>query len=109
MCPAMIEEPISPGRGLLVYQPATEVLLGTCSVPCRVRPSRINLVRSPMAGIDSATGSGAVRVAGLGSGAGGPDGVRPSGAALAVPGGCPGRPASTSSPATVMAIASTQP
>ncbi len=29
MCPAITEEPISPGRGLPVYQPATEVEVGT--------------------------------------------------------------------------------
>ena len=90
MWPAMIEEPISPGRGLLVYQPATEVLRGTCSVPRPVMPSRISLVRTPMAGIHSATG-GAERVVGLGSGAGVPSGVRPADAALAGPGGA--RPA----------------
>src|SRR6266480_6131363 len=95
--------PISPGRGLLVYQPATEGLLGTCIVPRWVMPSRISLVRTPMAGIHTATGGGAVRVVGLGSGAGVPSGVRPADAALAGPGGCPGRPVITSSPATVMA------
>src|SRR6266480_2886054 len=84
MWPAMIEEPISPGRGLLVYQPATEGLLGICSVPRWVMPSRISLVCTPMAGIHSATGGGgAVMVEVLGSGAGAPGGVRPAGAALA--------------------------
>ena len=29
MCPAITEEPTSPGRGLPVYQPATEVTVGT--------------------------------------------------------------------------------
>ncbi len=38
MCPAITEEPIWPGRGLPVYQPATEVLDGTWSVPCLVMP-----------------------------------------------------------------------
>ena len=56
MWPAMIEEPISPGRGLAVYQPATDVLVGTCRVPWAVRPSLIRRVRTPMAGIVRATG-----------------------------------------------------
>ena len=56
MCPAMIEDPISPGRGLPVYQPATVVLAGTWSRPCGVRPSRSSGVRTAMAGIVRATG-----------------------------------------------------
>ena len=59
MCPAMTEEPISPGRGLPVYQPATEVLDGTWSVPCRVMPSVIRLVCTPIAGMVRDTGAGA--------------------------------------------------
>src|SRR5579859_4486195 len=56
MCPAMIDEPISPGRGLPVYQPASVVLAGTWRVPCGVRPSLSSGVRTPMAGMVSATG-----------------------------------------------------
>jgi len=103
MCPAMTDEPISPGRGLWVYQPATDVLFGTWSVPCRVMPSWISLVCTAMAGMRSVTGGGTVSVRGLGSGAGEPSGTRPCGAALAGPGARPVRPASISSPATVTA------
>ena len=56
MCPAMMDDPISPGRGLAVYQPASVVLTGTWSVPCGVRPSRSSGVRTAMAGIVRATG-----------------------------------------------------
>ena len=56
MWPTMTDEPISPGRGLAVYHPATVVLTGTWSVPCGVRPSLSSTVRTPMAGIVSATG-----------------------------------------------------
>src|SRR5215471_20433128 len=52
----MMAEPTSPGRGLAVYQPATDVLVGTWSVPCGVRPSLISDVRTPMAGITRETG-----------------------------------------------------
>src|SRR5215470_17902323 len=52
----MMAEPTSPGRGLAVYQPATDVLVGTCSVPCNVRPSLIRDVRTAMAGITRVTG-----------------------------------------------------
>src|SRR6266487_187065 len=57
MCPAMIEEPIAPGRGLNVYQPATAVLTGTFRAPDDVTPSLISLVRTPIAGM--------IRLAGL--------------------------------------------
>ena len=50
MWPAMIAEPISPGRGLAVYQPATDVLVGTWRVPCAVRPSLIRRRAHPDGG-----------------------------------------------------------
>lgn len=51
MCPAMIEEPMAPGRGLRVYQPATVVLTGTCRAPDDVTPSLISLVLTPIEGM----------------------------------------------------------
>src|SRR6202161_2894879 len=59
MCPAITEDPISPGRGLPVYQPATEGDVGTWRVPWAVRPSLVSLVRTPMAGMVRNTGGGA--------------------------------------------------
>ena len=56
MCPAMTAEPTWPGRGLPVYQPATDVLAGTWSVPWAVRPSLIRRVWTPMTGMDRDTG-----------------------------------------------------
>src|SRR5580693_6126905 len=53
----MTAAPTAPGRGLPVYQPATAVLAGTCSVPLELRPRRTSLVRTPMAGMVSDTGS----------------------------------------------------
>src|SRR4249920_3809102 len=52
----MTAEPTWPGRGLPVYQPATDVLAGTCRVPWAVRPSLIRRVWIPMAGMDRYTG-----------------------------------------------------
>src|SRR5580704_8152226 len=72
MCPAITEDPISPGRGLPVYQPATEVDVGTWRVRWAVRPSLTSLERTPMAGMVRATGAGAA-VVGEGSGAGATD------------------------------------
>jgi hypothetical protein len=53
----MTEEPIAPGRGLPVNQPATVVVAGTCSVPAGVRPSSISWVLTPIAGMTSLAGS----------------------------------------------------
>src|SRR5580692_9579880 len=53
----MTAAPVAPGRGLPVYQPATAVLAGTCSVPLELRPRCTRLVRTPMAGMVSDTGS----------------------------------------------------
>src|SRR6202167_5551707 len=53
----MTAAPSAPGRGLPVYQPATAVLAGTCSVPLELRPRCTSLVRTPMAGMVSETGS----------------------------------------------------
>src|SRR6516164_7779193 len=80
-CPAMIAEPTMPGRGLPVYQPATAVLDGTWSVPSRLTPRWISLVRTPIDGMLSDTGRAAcwpvateagatVRPVGAGIGAG---------------------------------------
>src|SRR5262245_43821158 len=55
-CPAMMAEPIVPGRGLLVYQPATVVLDGTWSVPFRLTPRWISLVRIASDGMLSQVG-----------------------------------------------------
>src|SRR5450755_4045627 len=79
MWPAMTDEPTSPGRGLPVYQPATEVLVGTCSVPWAVTPSLMMVVRTSMAGIDRDTGRAAGGMAaGLGAATAAPDGTTPS-------------------------------
>src|SRR5262249_41063789 len=56
MCPAMIAEPVCPGRGLPVYQPATEVLAGTWRVSWAVRPSLIRRGWTSMGGMDRDTG-----------------------------------------------------
>src|ERR1700691_4761390 len=53
----MTAAPTAPGRGLPVYQPATAVLAGTCSVPLELRPRGTSLVRTPVAGMVSETGS----------------------------------------------------
>src|ERR1017187_6606371 len=56
MCPTMMAEPMAPGRGLPVYQPATEVVDGTCNAPFDCRPSLIRLVLTPISGMVSDTG-----------------------------------------------------
>src|SRR6476646_6797868 len=58
-CPAMMAEPIVPGRGLPVNQPATVVLDGTWSVPSRLTPRWISLVRIASDGILSQVGRAA--------------------------------------------------
>ena len=52
----MMAEPTAPGRGLPVYQPATDVVDGTCSAPLAVRPSVISWVFTPISGMVSETG-----------------------------------------------------
>ena len=82
----MIEEPIAPGRGLNVYQPATAVLTGTCRAPADVTPSLIRLVLTPIDGmirlaglatfpLPDGFGTGARLPRGTGTNAGLPDGV----------------------------------
>src|SRR5271165_6183633 len=82
----MTADPVAPGRGLPVYQPATAVLAGTCSEPDAVRPSLMSRVRTPIAGISRDRGV----ATGLGVAAGaaaqcpfgiGTSGVAPSGVA----------------------------
>src|SRR5215469_2519270 len=63
----MTAAPRAPGRGLPVYQPATVVLDGTCSVPSAASPSFIMLVCTPMAGIVRLTGSATGAGVGAGS------------------------------------------
>src|SRR5579859_1662963 len=53
----MTADPIAPGRGLPVYQPATVVVPGTWSVPFRCRPRWRSEVFTPMAGMVSDTGA----------------------------------------------------
>src|SRR4249920_2816967 len=52
----MMAEPTAPGRGLPVYQPATEVEEGTCIEPSAARPSVISRVFTPISGMVSETG-----------------------------------------------------
>src|SRR6266480_953671 len=52
----MMDEPMAPGRGLPVYQPATVVEAGTCIEPPAARPSVIRLVFTPISGMVSETG-----------------------------------------------------
>src|ERR1017187_1190497 len=56
MCPTMMAEPMAPGRGLPVYQPAADVVDGTCNAPFGCRPSLIRLVLTPISGMVSDTG-----------------------------------------------------
>ena len=56
MCPTMMAEPMEPGRGLPVYQPATVVEDGTCMPPPWARPRVIRLVFTPISGMVSETG-----------------------------------------------------
>src|ERR1700729_1189588 len=53
----MTAPPGSPGRGLPVYQPATAVVVGTCSAPVLVRPRWMSRVLTSMAGMTRLTGS----------------------------------------------------
>src|ERR1700677_2399322 len=55
----MMADPMAPGRGLPVYQPATAVSVigGTCSEPSDARPSLISLVVTPISGMVSETGA----------------------------------------------------
>src|ERR1700756_1845015 len=57
--PAITADPVAPGRGLLVYQPTTVVLLGTWRVPFRLRPRFTIGAFTPRAGMVSQTGLGA--------------------------------------------------
>src|ERR1700676_3444283 len=52
----MMAEPTAPGRGLPVYQPATDHEDGTCSAPPEARPSVISWVFTPINGMVSETG-----------------------------------------------------
>src|SRR5579872_6668224 len=57
-CPAMTADPVAPGAGLPVYQPATVVVLGTWRVPLRLRPRLTIGAFTPMAGMVNSTGLG---------------------------------------------------
>src|SRR5579859_6360992 len=57
-CPAMTADPVAPGAGLPVYQPATVVVLGTWRVPLRLRPRLTIGALTPMAGMVKSTGLG---------------------------------------------------
>src|SRR6516162_3440746 len=56
MWPTMMAEPTEPGRGLPVYQPATDVEDGTWSAPPASRPRVISWVCTPISGMVSETG-----------------------------------------------------
>ena len=77
----MMAEPMAPGRGLPVYQPATEIMDkgGTCSSPSEVRPRYMSLVWTPISGMVSETG----RETGWGCADGGGATIRPVGAGRA--------------------------
>ncbi len=53
----MTADPIEPGRGLPVYQPATDVVGGTWSAPLLVSPRWTSALVTPMDGMTSETGS----------------------------------------------------
>ncbi len=82
MCPAITAEPVAPGRGLPVYQPATAMLAGTCGAPVAVTPSRTRRVLTPIAGITRPVGLGAATAAAVapGTAAQWPAGIGTSGA-----------------------------
>src|SRR5580693_4646436 len=69
MCPAITAEPMAPGRALPVYQPATDVLGGTCSAPLAVSPRWTSVVLTPIDGMTRATGLATRRTDGSGTGA----------------------------------------
>src|ERR1700729_1702143 len=75
----MTDAPTAPGTGLLVYQPATVVVRGTCSPPRAVVPSPMSRVRTPMAGMTRRTGRARGRAVRAGSAAFGPAGAGTSG------------------------------
>src|SRR5579872_4976128 len=56
MCPAITAGPIAPGRGLPVYQPATDQSDGACNAPPAVSPRRTSVVCTPITGMVSHTG-----------------------------------------------------
>jgi hypothetical protein len=53
----MMAGPTAPGRVLRVYQPATDVVGGTWTVPWAVRPRVISRVLTPTSGMVSAAGA----------------------------------------------------
>src|SRR6185437_15401525 len=86
----MTDEPIEPGRGLPVYQPATATEDGTCIAPPDARPSVIRLVFTSMSGMVSETGlaTGAAS-AGCGGATMVPVGAGSAGAPTEGPAGAP--------------------
>src|SRR5690242_20247267 len=72
----MMAEPTAPGRGLLLYQPATDVDDGTCITPPAARPRVISRVFTPISGMVSETGlAGGVDCGDCGGATTGPDGA----------------------------------
>src|SRR5258708_17522538 len=67
MWPTITEAPTAPGRGLPVYQPATEAMAGTCRAPEGVSLRRTSPLRTPMDGMMRPVGAGTLCI--LGSGA----------------------------------------
>src|SRR5260370_18731770 len=56
--PTMTADPVAPGRGLPVYQPATVMVRGSWREPFRLRPRLMIGAFTPMAGMVSQTGLG---------------------------------------------------
>jgi hypothetical protein len=53
----MMAGPTAPGRGPRVYQPAADVVAGSCAVRWAERPSVISRVLTPVSGMVSAAGA----------------------------------------------------
>src|SRR5690242_4390916 len=105
----MMAEPTAPGRGLLAYQPATDVDDGTCITPPAARPSVISRVFTPISGMVSETGlAGGVGSGDCGAAAIGPGGAG-SAAAPAVAGRMTGAECLVSSKPPVPATITTRP
>src|SRR5262250_372938 len=89
MWPTITAAPIAPGRELPVYQPATEVLAGTCRAPEAVSPRRTSPLRTPIDGMMRPVGGGTGRAVGGGAAAWRPSG---NGTSVGGPAATAGRP-----------------